>query len=122
VGNRPADPLDAFARTAGGEIMELKPCPFCQSKNVKTFKYPSNVLDTGTDVFVQCQDCASDGPYGKDEQDAANRWNRRATDDNAAYERAAEICDTWSGYKTYQGDAQGACDDCAAAIRRLKEE
>lgn len=42
--------------------------------------------------------------------------------ENVAYERAAEICDTWSGYKTYQGDAQGACDDCAAAIRRLKEE
>lgn len=42
--------------------------------------------------------------------------------ENAAYERAAEICDTWSGYKTYQGDAQGACDDCAAAIRALKEK
>lgn len=41
--------------------------------------------------------------------------------ENAAYERAAEICDTWSGYKTYQGDAQGACDDCAAAIRALKK-
>lgn len=42
--------------------------------------------------------------------------------ENAALERAAEICDTWSGYKTYQGDAQGACDDCAAAIRALIKE
>jgi 7-cyano-7-deazaguanine synthase in queuosine biosynthesis len=49
-------------------------------------------------------------------------WQRKAQEiENAAYERAAEICDTWSGYKTYQGDAQGACDDCAAAIRALKK-
>lgn len=110
--------------------MELKPCPFCGG--AVSFHKDDDCCPYGCHQ-IECKNCGlcdmskaadPDNKLGTLDElrfAIAEKWNRRATDENAAYERAAEICDTWSGYKTYQGDAQGACDDCAAAIRALKK-
>ena len=52
--------------------VELKPCPFCGSKNIRLW----GEKDKGT-PWVQCNNClASTGTYEKREQ-AIGAWNRR---------------------------------------------
>ena len=124
--------------------IDLLPCPFCGSANVKLFRYPPD-KDGDNPDFVQCQNCASDGPYGSGDT-AIYKWNRRADPiirreiENAAYERAAGVCDEyadeqWDAYKGRNGVKDEKClcnphtegmsdgaSECAAAIRALKKE
>ena len=55
---------------------QLKPCPFCGSKNVQ-------LEDLGYPPHVYCEDCAAritGRGYGEDgEADAIKSWNRRAS-------------------------------------------
>jgi Lar family restriction alleviation protein len=50
-----------------------KPCPFCESKNVR-----QTSLDANFGYYVVCDDCSAQGPmmyYGKKE--AVEAWNKR---------------------------------------------
>lgn len=55
--------------------MELKPCPFCGSSNVK-----NEWVYAGTDLeeyWVECMNCGGKGPWDSDQQQAIEEWNTR---------------------------------------------
>ena len=54
--------------------VKLKPCPFCGSNNVSLNHCG---LEKGV-VFVMCNICCSFGPNGVHDEDATEKWNRRA--------------------------------------------
>ena len=53
-------------------MAELKPCPFCLSKNVE-------VIDKGPTkgYAVLCFSCESEGPEAGSHQQASDAWNMR---------------------------------------------
>ena len=51
-------------------IAELKPCPFCQSEDIRAF-------DIGKTFVLYCHDCCSSGPEADTLEGAIERWNRR---------------------------------------------
>lgn len=80
--------------------MELKPCPFCGSRDVEMF-------DAGGDpysfsmLYVHCNNCNADSKMCDSIDDAVAAWNRRAIDVDALREVVAEIEDA---------DVDGSCD------------
>ena len=62
---------------------ELKPCPFCDSNNTQVVLFGGPPL--GESAFVQCLDCSSCGPNGKDQDEAITVWNRGSMDELAYY-------------------------------------
>ena len=63
---------------------DLKPCPFCGSKNVLIKGYPIKVVYHGQrEYFVICHDCGGQTKrlYGN-ERKVIELWNRRVGDDN----------------------------------------
>lgn len=60
-------------------MINLKPCPFCGSKNL---------VDHGEiNTWISCEDCGAEGPLRRDDlwetkAEAAEAWNRRADDDS----------------------------------------
>jgi len=55
----------------GGGMSDLKPCPFCGSKNVILRGIESN-------FWLKCVNCGTDGPLCN-EKSAKKEWNNRAT-------------------------------------------
>lgn len=54
----------------GDKVNEIKPCPFCGSKDVFTGHRSS--------FYVHCDECQVDGPWNdRNEQEAIEAWNRR---------------------------------------------
>lgn len=55
---------------------ELKPCPFCGSKEVYrgTFALGPNMP---WNFNIKCMDCFAEGPICDTEQEAISAWNRR---------------------------------------------
>lgn len=57
-----------------------KACPFCQKQDTKI------MLDRQHGQYVQCltPDCMASGPYGKDQQEAVEKWDKaeRNAEDN----------------------------------------
>jgi Lar family restriction alleviation protein len=50
------------------------PCPFCASKEIKTFKQKFNDL---TDwIFIKCETCTAK-IYGLSDEAVLKKWNRR---------------------------------------------
>ena len=58
-------------------MKELKPCPFCGSKNVSCMEeaigYSLNIFQ-----FVVCKSCGARTILSRSEQIVIERWNRRA--------------------------------------------
>lgn len=50
---------------------ELKPCPFCGSKNVHEMRYEAS-------DFIQCHDCFASSRADLPMAEAVEEWNRRA--------------------------------------------
>lgn len=50
---------------------KLKPCPFCGGDDLRYMFY-------GGCTVVHCAYCGIDGPVGADDDEAAEKWNRRA--------------------------------------------
>lgn len=50
---------------------ELKPCPFCGSKNIEITSYGADI------VFIQCDGCSATFPHFDCEKEAIEAWNRR---------------------------------------------
>ena len=55
-------------------MIELKPCPFCGSTDVR-------VIGDWFKKWVQCQDCCAHSGLKDDKEEAAKAWNRRASDE-----------------------------------------
>lgn len=51
------------------EEISLKPCPFCNSTDLKLIK--------SVDMYIRCRGCDTNGPDGKDEKEAIKAWNTR---------------------------------------------
>lgn len=68
-------PLPPAAGTAEGGVNmdELKPCPFCGSKNL-------TIVDGFGEKYVGCMECAAVGPSADTEKEAFDAWNRRVND------------------------------------------
>jgi Lar family restriction alleviation protein len=58
--------------------MNLKPCPFCGSTDVR-------ILGVRGFRFGHCYRCKADGPTTYPRQEAADKWNERATDKAEAF-------------------------------------
>ena len=52
---------------------ELKPCPFCGSKNIRLWET--------TSPWVQCEKCLSSTATGYIKEEAVENWNRRTNDE-----------------------------------------
>jgi Lar family restriction alleviation protein len=64
----------AFIVVDGSLIMhELKPCPFCGEKR-ESFIYP---YTDSTLYWIKCDQCDTEGPVARNEEDAINKWNTR---------------------------------------------
>lgn len=63
-------------------MMELKPCPFCGSKNVSFVEDEEQLMDETITGFIWCHGCdfSSDSFYS--EKIAAEKWNRRVQGGN----------------------------------------
>jgi hypothetical protein len=70
-----------------GETMrtELKPCPFCESANLRV----AHVYND-EDWCVQCCDCWSAGGHGHTKAEAIAAWNRRAPTPAIDYDADAD--------------------------------
>lgn len=53
---------------------ELKPCPWCNSLNLRVSGY----WDTDLGCFVVCKICEAHGPIYESEEFAVKAWNNRA--------------------------------------------
>lgn len=65
---------------ATGDVVVLKPCPFCGGE--------AEILQTAGHTFcVRCSDCDTSGGHYFTEEDAAAAWNHRVavTDEQFAY-------------------------------------
>lgn len=62
---------------------ELKPCRFCasDSDNIDMFDIscPPGYADSGPRFAAFCNGCLTEGPSGASEEEAAKKWNRRAS-------------------------------------------
>ena len=70
----------------GGRMMELKPCPFCGSRDVKVYAYQDGgICVKCLDCYCQTQPsndfCISDAKkYKSAFEKSVEAWNRRVTD------------------------------------------
>ena len=53
-------------------MAELKPCPFCGSKNCL---YIEREVEAW---FIYCCNCHTSGPWTQDKQEAIEVWNKRS--------------------------------------------
>ena len=58
--------------------MELKPCPFCGSKNVEYVPVEEQHYEDHTEGFIWCRGCDFSSDVFLDPKIAAGKWNRRA--------------------------------------------
>lgn len=71
---------------------KLKPCPFCGSDDLHMQGNESN--------YVYYENCNTDGPDGKDKEEAIRRWNHapRVGDNNCDYLNFTGGCNTFTIY------------------------
>ena len=55
---------------------KLKPCPFCNGKQLILADAPHDAIDK--DYWIQCRSCACNGPWMKNSEGAKRMWNMRA--------------------------------------------
>ncbi len=53
-------------------MTELKPCPFCGSKEVE-------MQGNSHHSWVVCDNCSTEGPVAPSQDEAVERWNERAS-------------------------------------------
>ena len=59
-------------------MAELKPCPFCGSKNVSYTPIEEQSYEGHTEGFIWCHGCGFSSDVFLDLEFAVNMWNRRA--------------------------------------------
>ncbi|WP_039858137.1 Lar family restriction alleviation protein [Novosphingobium pentaromativorans] len=64
------DQLRPFSGASGSE---LKPCPFCGSRDVGYFEHVY-----ARHFSVMCKSCGAEGPPRSEHEEAARLWNARA--------------------------------------------
>jgi len=60
---------------------ELKPCPFCGSKNVTYIPIEDQNFDDHLEGFIMCSGCDFTSDVYLDPEIAAKKWNRRVDDE-----------------------------------------
>lgn len=63
--------------------IKLKPCPFCGNGKIEILSEPEELDDINYSQFVACcsvlaNGCGATGGFAGTEQEAADKWNRRA--------------------------------------------
>lgn len=56
--------------------IELKPCPFCASKEIEI-----TVMYSGTRTFIMCCNCGADIDSTNCDEDVVTLWNTRPNND-----------------------------------------
>ena len=56
---------------------ELRPCPFCESTQLRMERAESD------GYFVVCEVCEAEGPFAWIEANATDRWNTRSAEPGA---------------------------------------
>lgn len=64
------------------EMTELKPCPFCGSKNTACSFYTTHTEGMEDHYYIGCKNCGANGSRGKSEEEAIEAWNRRVNDND----------------------------------------
>lgn len=63
--------------------VEIKPCPFCGSENVKPIHHSGSYGYSSSEDYVKCLSCGASGGIFKDDncgnhmREAIKKWNRR---------------------------------------------
>lgn len=57
---------------------DLKPCPFCGSKRVRSNLYGRECDEDNYGHYVYCENCAAKGPIitGEEVEPGENRWDK----------------------------------------------
>lgn len=65
--------------------VELKDCPFCNSKTLRKVRYPRISEDYQSFTMqigcVECLNCGASGPHDDFVKDCIASWNKRVYDD-----------------------------------------
>ena len=65
----------AYAGSRGNEMQDLKPCPFCGSKDLDV----TNITGEGEENWIECNQCACMGTYRRQtKEEAISLWNTRS--------------------------------------------
>jgi len=70
-----------LALCTGGEVTELKPCPWCYDTDLDCIK---DVEWMASQYYVWCKNCAVCGPIADSEDEAKRLWNDRFVEGNDA--------------------------------------
>lgn len=95
------------------KTMEIKPCPFCGSEDVKYNSLAGCVM---------CKDCHSYGPNAVKEENAVKKWNAAPRKEDVEMEKNCGSCNynqdgycsAVPPYKSLQVDSHLCCTDWAA--------
>ena len=109
--------------------MEVKPCPFCGSENVKYSSLAGRVF---------CEDCQAHGPCGATDEDAIRKWNAAPRKEDVemkkscanckylklgnkakskwyctkALEDEYSSCKSWAPYNPFKPTQRTVCNEC----------
>ena len=94
--------------------MEIKPCPFCGSKDL--------YVRDNSGHYVACKNCDAYGPYGKDDEEAIKRWNSAPRKEDVEMEKNCGdckynldgYCSSVPPYKSFRVNDDLCCTDWAA--------
>lgn len=72
----------------------LKPCPFCGGEALlHEFRtYVSDRHRMETKYYIECRKCGVEQRNYISDKEAANDWNRRASDAGTSFKAARELC------------------------------
>ena len=94
--------------------MEIKPCPFCGNKDL--------YVRDNSGHYVACKNCDTYGPYGKDDEEAIQLWNRAPRKEDVEMKKSCGsckynqdgYCSAVPPYKCFPVDSHLCCTDWAA--------
>lgn len=86
--------------------MEIKPCPFCGSKDL--------YVRDNSGHYVACKNCDAYGPYGKDDEEAIQLWNLapRVGDNDCDYPNLTGGCHIFPGRNKEEPKMEKYCKNC----------
>lgn len=86
--------------------MEIKPCPFCGSKDL--------YVRDNSGYYVVCKNCDTYGPYGKDDEEAIQLWNRapRVGDNDCDYPNLTGGCHIFPRRNKEEPKMGKCCKNC----------
>lgn len=96
--------------------MEIKPCPFCGSKDL--------YVRDNSGYYVVCKNCDTYGPYGKDDEEAVQLWNRapRVGDNDCDYPNLTGGCHIFPRRNKEEPKMGKCCKNCVHISEEIERK